>query len=139
MQDGEPSACRRLPGGLRRNQNTRPRFDNNCHLVRCALAERSQDFPLSGLQASCGGSVAMMVAMRVQRRMHEQMRQVVIDGFVESTRRTLKHRDAHDNVSVHGRPDGVPESQHIRCVILAAVVAIQLPPLGGADKAQCQL
>lgn len=146
MRSGGPSA-RRLPSwGLRQIQNTRAAFNNNAPLlvtdpevVGVVFSERGQDVPFQRFHRLRGGRPFVVMAMRVQCGVHDQMGEVVVHWLAACARFALECRYADDDVGVNGRLGRVTEGQHIGGVVLAAKVAVKSAPFARVDEAQGQL
>ena len=104
----------------------------------------------------------MVPALGVQRAVYDQMRQMMVNGFVLFGRLGLNNSEADQDIGLRRRTDQVLifilnfvtvlevvyilvdgvarilKGQHIGGVVLIAKLEVQGPTLGLAHKAQCQ-
>ena len=80
----------------------------------------------------------MIMALRVQCAMNDQMRQMVPERLVLCARLASHDRHANDDVGAD-RLLHVVEGEHVGSVVLSAKLAIQATAFGRADKAQYEI
>jgi hypothetical protein len=98
-------------------------------------AERAQQGALARFHAPRIGGALVVVALRVQRAMHEQVRVVRLERDARGPRLGLEHRCAQHEVGDDLRLAFVVEGQHVGRVVAPAVAAVERAALVGADDA----
>src|SRR5471032_3587097 len=95
-------------------------------------AQRRQDFRLQAFHLGRFLVVLVVVALRVQHAVDDQVGRVLFDGFLLLGRLAFQHVGAEDDVGLGRRVVRqrfvalvVGEGQHVGGVVLAAVVAVQ--------------
>src|SRR5471030_865973 len=95
-------------------------------------AQRGQDFRLQAFHLGRFLVVLVVVALRMQHAVDDQVGRVLFDGFLLLGRFAFQHVGAEDDVSLRRRVVGqvflalvVGEGQHVGGVVLAAIVAVQ--------------
>ncbi len=145
MRVGGQLACRCPPWRLRQIQNTRPGFDNNWRpfrqlsSIRIAFSQRLQDCSLVLFQDSRGGCGVVVKSMRVQRGVHREVREMVVQRLASRSGFQLDDRHADHDIGPHGRFGRVAKRQNISRVILAAILAVQPRAFPQSDKTQRDL
>jgi drug/metabolite transporter (DMT)-like permease len=107
--------------------------------VRVLEAQPHDDLALARFHDLRIGVGLMIVALRMQGAVHQQMRVVRLQRQSRPARLLGHHRGAQDQV---GRDDwlaAVVEGEHVGGVVAAAVVAVQQAALFGADDAHRDL
>src|SRR5471030_435191 len=108
-------------------------------------AQRRQDFRLQAFHLGRFLVVLVVVALRVQHAVDDQVGGVLFDGFLLLGRFAFQHVGAEDDVGLGGRvvvdffAFVVGEGQYVGGVVLAAIVAVQGLAFGGVDEAYRQL
>ena len=107
--------------------------------VGVGVAEGGEDLPLALLHGLRRRLLLVVVALGVQRAMHQQVCVVRLQRQAELPRLALDHLGAQDQVGQHQRLALVVEGQHVGRVVAAAVVAVQGTALVGVDQAHGDL